>query len=300
MKITETIATSAFRKQMISTRSEMVKYNDQIATGKRVTKASDDSMAFISGKGFENLIRRNEQYQLNAGNGLFQARTSQQALDEMQDILISMKTLTTGTANDNKNAEDRRDAARQVESMRDELIGLANVQFNDLYLFGGTNSDVPPFTIDDTAPGGVAGTSNDTALKVSVGEGSTIETSVTGVELRGGGAGSNDLFEVIEQTINAMDNNDSEGISNSIDKLADNLDHIVSLSTKIANSVNRMEFANEKIDSTLMDQNSELSRLTEADVVESMMNFQSAQTSYETVLAVQSKMMQTSLLNFLR
>ncbi|MEX1122068.1 MAG: hypothetical protein WED82_08050, partial [Balneolales bacterium] len=281
MKITETIATSAFREQMRSTRSEMVKYNDQIATGKRVTKASDDSMAFTSGKGFEDLIRRNEQYQLNASNGLFQARTSQQALDDMQDVLISIKTLATSAANDNKNAGDRMDAAREVESMRDELIGLANVQFNDLYLFGGTNSDVPPFTLDDTELGGVADNSNETALKVSVGEGSTIETSVSGVELREGATGNGDLFEVIEQTIRAMENNDGSEISNSIDKLAGNLDHIVNLSTKIANGVNRMEFANEKIDSTLMDQNSELGRLTDADVVESMMNFQSAQTSYE-------------------
>jgi flagellar hook-associated protein 3 FlgL len=298
MRITEFMTDTTFRRQVRESRSEMIKFNEQIATGKRVRKGSDDSVAFTSGKLFEDLIRRNEQFQRNADNGLFQARTVQDALARMEDLLSTMKARAIEAGNDTKGAAERAGLADQFESMKDELLNLASAKYNGLYVFSGTASDAPPFEKDALGVGGVITQSTDRPLKVMVGDASVINTTVTGVELRDTGAG--DLFGIIQDAIDSLRANDGPQIRDAIGDLDETVNHVVGLSTRIANNINRLEYTNERLSDNIIDQKGEVSRLVDADIVDSMLNFRNAQTSYEAVLSSQSRMMQTSLLDYLR
>lgn len=289
---------TTFRRQVREARGEMVKFNEQIATGKRVRKGSDDSVAFTSGKLFEDLIRRNEQFQRNADNGLFQARTVQDSLSRMEDLLSRMKARAIEAGNDTKSAEERDSLANQFESMRDELLNLSSAKYNGLHVFSGTASDAPPFEKEAAAIGGVATLSTDRPLKVMVGDASVINTTITGVELRETGAG--DMFEIIQNTIDALRANDGPQIRDSIGNLDETVNHVVGLSTRIANNINRLEYTNQRLGDNIIDQKGEVSRLVDADIIDSMLNFKNAQTSYDAVLSSQSRMMQTSLLDYLR
>lgn len=298
MKITEFMASSAFRQQVRSARADTVKFNEEIVTGKRVRKASDDTSAFSIGKITEDLIRKNQQFEKSANTGLFHARTVQDSLDNMNDLMVSFKSLLISGANDTFNANDRQDMALQARSIRDDLIDLANSQFNDTFVFGGTNTDTEPFFLDATAAGGVGTSSTDRPLKVQVGNNTVVETSITGIELRDTPAG--DLFELIDDAITALETNDLAGIQTGIDNADETVKHLITQSTKTANSINRLDFVVERLEGRIIDQSGELSRLVDADIVDSMMNFQSAQSTLETVMATQARMAQTTLLNFLR
>ncbi|MGF1671123.1 MAG: hypothetical protein ACFCU6_11800, partial [Balneolaceae bacterium] len=135
-------------------------------------------------------------------------------------------------------------------------------------------------------------------LKVQVGNNTLVETTITGLELRNTAAG--DLFEMIDDAIIALETNDLAGIQAGIDNTDQSIKHLITQSTRTANSINRLDFVLERLEGRLIDQSGELSRLVDADIVESMMNFQNAQSTLETVMATQARMMQTSLLNFLR
>ncbi len=298
MKITEFMASSSFRNQLRSAQSDSVKFNDQIVTGKRVRKASDDASAFPLGKITEDLIRKNQQYEKNANTGLFHARTVQDSLENITDLLVSAKSFLINGANDTMNANDRRDLALQLRSIRDDIVGQANAQFNDTFVFGGTNTDTPPFFEDAAAPGGIGTTSTDRPLKVQVGNNTVVETTITGNELRNTAAG--DLFEIMDDAIDALETNNLAGIQAGIENVDDSIKHVITQSTTSANSINRLEFVLDRLEGRIIDQSGELSRLVDADIVESMMNFQNAQSTLETIMATQSRMMQTSLLNFLR
>jgi len=298
MKITEFMASSAFRQQVRSARADTVKFNEEIVTGKRVRKASDDTSAFSLGKITEDLIRKNQQFEKSANTGLFHARTVQDSLDNMNDLMVSFKSLLISGANDTFNANDRQDMALQARSIRDDLVDLANSQFNDTFVFGGTNTDTEPFFVDATAPGGIGTNSTDRPLKVQVGNNTVVETSITGIELRDTPAG--DLFELIDDAITALETDDLAGIQAGIDNADETVKHLITQSTKTANSINRLDFVVERLEGRIIDQSGELSRLVDADIVDSMMNFQSAQSTLETVMATQARMSQTTLLNFLR
>jgi flagellar hook-associated protein 3 FlgL len=298
MKITEFMASSAFRQQVRSTRADTVKFNEEIVTGKRVRKASDDTSAFSIGKITEDLIRKNQQFEKSANTGLFHARTVQDSLDNMNDLMVSLKNLLISGANDTFNANDRQDMALQARSIRDDLVDLANSQFNDTFVFGGTNTDTEPFFADAAAAGGIGTNSTDRPLKVQVGNNTVVETSITGIELRDTPVG--DLFEIMDDAITALETNNLAGIQAGIDNADETVKHLITQSTKTANSINRLDFVVERLEGRIIDQSGELSRLVDADIVDSMMNFQSAQSTLETVMATQARMSQTSLLNFLR
>ena len=298
MKITEFMASSAFRQQVRSARADTVKFNEEIVTGKRVRKASDDTSAFSIGKITEDLIRKNQQFEKSANTGLFHARTVQDSLDNMNDLMVSLKNLLISGANDTFNANDRQDMALQARSIRDDLVDLANSQFNDTFVFGGTNTDTEPFFADAAAAGGIGTNSTDRPLKVQVGNNTVVETSITGIELRDTPVG--DLFEIMDDAITALETNNLAGIQAGIDNADETVKHLITQSTKTANSINRLDFVVERLEGRIIDQSGELSRLVDADIVDSMMNFQSAQSTLETVMATQARMSQTSLLNFLR
>lgn len=297
MRITQLLTFNGFQQQLKNNREALAEFQQQLATGKRVVKPSDDNVAFSTSRQLQEALRKNEQYQSNIKTGLSHARGTQDALDGMIDILIDFKSVAVQGATDSLDATDRERLADKVASLKDKIVDLGNTKFNDTYLFGGTNSATAPFSDDATAPGGVADTSTNRALKTRISGNSTIETTITGNELRTTSAG--DLFGIMTSVEEALRANDQEQVSAALDKADEAVNHVTGLASKIGNDINRLDFVAGQLKSRAIEQKGEVSRLTDADYAKTITNFKKHETAYQAALAVHSRISQMSLLNYL-
>ncbi len=146
---------TSFSKQVHNTQSKFNKLSQQITSGKRVSSVSDDAVA---AKG---IIKANAQladietYLKNlqlADNELTQTDKTLGAInDKLQDAYDLAMTVANGT-----NGEEQMNAYRQqLDAIISNITRLANTQYDDKYLFAGTNTTTEPYSLVTTDDGTV-------------------------------------------------------------------------------------------------------------------------------------------------
>lgn len=297
MRITNLSNFNGLQRSLNENREQLAKFQEQLSSGKRVVRPSDDNIAFGTSRQLQEAVRKNEQFQSNIKTGLSHARGTQEALDGMIDVLIDFKSTTTNGATDSLTENDREILADKVASLKEKVMDLGNSKFNETYLFAGTNSGNVPFSKDGTATGGVADTSTNKPLKSQISGNIKVETTITGNELRNTGSG--DLFGIMQTVEDDLRANDGDAVGNALSDVEDALDHVTGLASRIGNNVNRLNFVSSQLESQTIEHKGAISQLVDADYAEVMTNFKKHETSYQAALAVHSRISQATLLNYI-
>ncbi|MCC6465207.1 MAG: hypothetical protein IT463_07715 [Planctomycetes bacterium] len=147
----------------------------QLSSGRRILKPSSDPLGATVWLGHQSMVRRNDQFALNAEN-LSQAYNFADAqLGEAADVLNQLKVLAVRESNDTATAQTRRASASQALQLRTALMGIANARFAGRNLFGGKLLDKTPFDLVGEA---VKYRGTDTRNSVQVGVGVQIEQTL--------------------------------------------------------------------------------------------------------------------------
>jgi len=297
MRVTNRIVFDQFTRDINRNRAQMAEINSSLSSAKSVRFPSQDPISFQRSRVIEEDIRESEQYQNNINSGLRQSRLAQDSLDKSIDDLIEIKRILVQSASDTYSAVDRENMADQISGIRDSLIATFNLSYGDRYLFAGTNSGTEPFSLDGTATGGVADTSNSTPLKVAVENGVTIDISVTGDEIRATDEG--DFFEIIANIENALLTDDTAGLNNLITAADELIDHTTDVTAKLGNNIARMEYMFEQYENTKITQKAEISKLVDTDYAQAISDLQKNETIYQSAMAVHTRMFSNTLLNYI-
>lgn len=275
----------------------MGRLQSDLSSGKSVRFPSQDPVSFQRSRVIEDRVRKDEQYQSNISGGLRQARASQEALEEMVDRLIDIKTKVIEGASDSSDDQVRENMADEVSSIRESLVYTLNLSSGDRYLFAGTNSAQKPFEFDALAPGGVQNNSNATAPEALVADGVKIEISVSGNDLTNTAAG--DTFEVIGNIEQALRDNDTAAINGMISDIDSVIEHTTLVTSRLGSNINRMEFMFEQYESSKIVKKADISELVDTDYAQAFSDLQRVQVAYESAMAVHTTMFNNTLLNYL-
>jgi len=297
MRITQKILFGNFMRDVNRNRSELAKVQSDLSSGKNIRVPSQGPTEFQRSRIIEENIRKEEQYQSNISGGLRQGRMAQEALDETVDRLINIKQIVTQGANGSADASVRTNMADEVAGIRDSLVFTLNQSYGDRYLFAGTNSAEEPFVNDGGGPGGVTNNSNDTPPQVTVADGVKLDISITGSELRDTESG--DLFGVIGDIEQALRDNDAEALSGMIDSIDDSIEHVTTVTSRLGNNINRMDYVFEQYESTKISQRSDVSEMVDTDYANAFSELQRIQVAFDSAMAVHSTMFGNSLLDYL-
>lgn len=297
MRITQKILFGNFMRDVSRNRSELASVQSDLSSGKRVRIPSQGPTEFQRSRIIEENIRKEEQYQGNISGGLRQGRMAQEALDETIDRLINIKQIVTRGASDSSDESVRTNMANEVAGIRDSLVFTLNQSYGDRYLFAGTNSVEEPFVNDGGGPGGVTNNSNDTPPQVTVADGVKLDISITGTELRDTESG--DMFEIIGNIEQALRDNDAEALSGMIDNIDDSIEHATTVTSRLGNNINRMDYVFEQYESTKISQRSDVSELVDTDYATAFSELQRIQVAFDSAMATHSTMFGNSLLDYL-
>ena len=294
MRVTQKTIFDNCMRDVNKNRSKMAEIQSDLSSGRDVRVPSQGPVDFQSSRILEADLDKVEQFQSNIGSGLRQGRLAQDTMDGVVDSLINVKNLMVKGSSDSLGESERNSLADKLSGIRKQVVDSLKIQYGERYLCAGTNSGEKPFEL---AGGTVTNNSNDKPPHVVAGDGVEIDISITGEDIADTPAG--DLFAFMGDVENALRNNDNEQVNNLLEDADDVINHVTDLTSKLGDNINRMDFMNEKYESTKVTQESDISELVDTDFAKAFSDMQRTQVAYESAMAVHSKMFKNTLLNYL-
>jgi len=125
---------SAHRK-LSGAQSSFFKAIEQLSSGLRINKASDDAAGLAVSEKLKNQVRGLNQAQRNAQDGISLIQTAEGALNETHSLLSRMRELAIQSANDTLSNSDRVHLQAEVNQLLSEVDRIGNsTQFNNVVL----------------------------------------------------------------------------------------------------------------------------------------------------------------------
>ncbi|MEO0481388.1 MAG: flagellar hook-associated protein FlgL [Planctomycetota bacterium] len=117
----------------------------QIATGRRVQRPSDDPIAAARILPLRAELQRLDRISDNAQSAQSAIDLAGSTVSQVSDLLIRARELSIQAANSTVGGVERQTLANEVEQLLQQLIVVANSENGGRFLFGGTVDDRPPF-----------------------------------------------------------------------------------------------------------------------------------------------------------
>jgi flagellar hook-associated protein 3 len=128
--------------------SSLSEKQNQLSSGQRVTRPSDDPVAVTQILKYKSDIRAAEQYGENIKSALGWLEVSESAIDDVKEILQRVRELTVQAANGSNTPEDTQKVQTEVAQLKDELVSLGNSTIAGRYIFSGLQTDKALFNKD--------------------------------------------------------------------------------------------------------------------------------------------------------
>lgn len=133
-----------FSRLINDQRLQIDKFSNQLSSGLEVTSPGDSSISGTISKFQSNLARINE-YKKRVDDLQGSLGFQDGLLDQANNIMIRAKEIATQGAS-SLNIQQRSLLAEEVASLRDDLVNnFANAKYKGSYVYGGLDSDDPPF-----------------------------------------------------------------------------------------------------------------------------------------------------------
>ncbi|WKE66538.1 flagellar hook-associated protein FlgL [Gallaecimonas kandeliae] len=158
--------------------TEYAKVMEQMSSGYRITKPSDDPLGTVTLLGLKSEQGSLDQYRTNIGNVSSRLEKAESYLDSSYQVMLRVQDLTLSGTNGAATDADRLAYAGELQSLRDTLLDFANAQDEEgHYLFGGSQVDKPPLV--DNGSGTLVYQGDSLGRQVQVAKGVSMDANET-------------------------------------------------------------------------------------------------------------------------
>lgn len=295
-RVTQTMLSQRSLEGMQLSLGRLARTQEQLSTGRVLNRPSDSPTDTTAAMRLRSSLADAKQYARNAQDGQGWLGQIDSALQSMVNETRRARELTLQGANSGAMSTAAREAlAVEVEQLRESLIQQANTKYLDRPVFGGVTGG--PVAYDETGTYVVA-TAHQTQVARTVADGISVRVDFDAQEAFGP-AGA-DLFKDLADAANSLRSGNPTDISTSLEKLAGGLDRLTGALAEVGGRTNRLEASLQRAKDGELMLTSSLSEIENVDLPKAMVELQLQEVAYQASLAATARVMQPSLLDFLR
>lgn len=290
MRITENmrVASAIAAQQRASARVQ--KATEVASSGKRVRAPGDDPTAWSTARVHESQQAAAKARSTTLSRAGSDLEIAEGALASAVDLMARAREIATQMSNGSMDATTRKNAAVEVDALREQLLGLANTQGGAGYLFGGTKTDVPPFT------SAYAFVGNTGTRAVEIAAGTTLTVTVSGARAFTT-AGGRDPFADLTALSTALKTNTVPGITAAIDAMEAGRRQISDVRGDAGLTLDRAKSAGEVLSGVALRLQKAQSAEEEADAAPAFTELKDASDAYDRNLTVTKQILSLSSLS---
>jgi len=295
MRVTPSIQNRNFLENLARTKTRMDKAQDELSSGRRVNLLSDNPYAAGRASEIEALSSENAEFIANNEQLISKLGFLDSTMQRLVLSLENAQTLAAQALSGTTTPESRAALAEGVTGVRQQVLSIANTQYNGVFLFSGTRRPAAD-AFSDNAPG-FTYNGNDDAIYQKLDRSTTIQTNLTGQDLFGDPPA---VLDVLDALKTAIQNNDPTAIRAEAASLETLANRFNSLGAIVGERIRLTEQTLSRLREHNLALKEETSRLTDANLVESISDFNLADQAVRVSLSSQARIEQLSLLDFLR
>jgi flagellar hook-associated protein 3 FlgL len=241
-------------------------------------------------------IRRSDQFQRNASDGLNWLGMADNTLTSMLSTVGRVRELILQGMNGSTDPVQRGNIAQEVDSLHDTLIGMANTKYLDRPIFGGNAGGSAAYDQSGTFVG-----SPGDQIERRVGPNQKVRVNLTGPEVFGpdGSGTSGNLFQIV-QTISDDLKTNPAALSGDLTALDSQLITVQNQLGAVGARYNQVDGMKTRAEDQQVTMKNGLSDVENIDLPKTIVDLQLQEIAYKSALSATSRVIQPSLLDFLR
>lgn len=153
MRITDSLRYGSLQGNIENSLQNLNTVQQQISTGKKLTTFADDPTGASQSLALRSALGDNAQYSRNADQAKSFLSASDSALGSATSLIQSARQIASQAANSDQSPESLAALGSQVDGITQQLTQVANSDLHGKYLFGGTNTQTPPYDATQTYRG---------------------------------------------------------------------------------------------------------------------------------------------------
>ena len=292
MRVTQGMMVGNFLNNLNNNFKIMDKIQEQMSTGRKINRPSDDPVGVVSSLRLRTGLTETEKYLGNTEDARAWLETTDIALGQAGDILHRVRELTIQGANDTLPPQSQNAIAKEVHQLREQMVQVANSSHDGRYIFGGFQTTTVPFT------GAGAYTGDTNTISYEIGINMTIPVNVTGDAAF---INAQNVFQLLTDVENDLIAGNTSNLSNiRLGELDTAMNNMLSIRADVGAKVNRLELTKSRLDDTNLNLSGLLSKNEDIDMAEVITQLKTQENTYQTALAAGARIIQPTLMDFLR
>ncbi|QXM05165.1 flagellar hook-associated protein FlgL [Crassaminicella indica] len=310
MRITNSMMSNTMLLNLNNNLRRLDKWNKQMSTGKKFTMPSHDPIGVSKSLGLNTAVAEIERYKKNAEDSLSWLNITESAVEDIGNILQRARELAV-SADGTETKEDKQKIKVEIDQLKEQLIKVANSTYSGKYIFSGYKTDQK---LLDNNGIYLIDSKNDEKMEYEVGTAERIDVNTLGHKLFGIDVGSLDtlntneaaegnkaqLIAVFDDLSNSLDTDNQAGIEKALGRIDEHMENVLQIRGEIGVKTNRMEMTINRIEKDVINFTELLSKNEDADMAEVIMKFKNDENIYRASLSVGAKVIQPSLVDFIR
>jgi len=298
IRVSNNFASSAAIANLRRISDQQAKLQQNIASGRRLLKPSDDPAATSRVLNHKMEQERVSNYRSAASMAQSVSESSLAALKQLQKISSRMGELSTLAAGVDPQSMSAYGA--EVAQLLEQAANVANTRFGPDFIFAGTAVDAQPFEAKRNNDGSISGVTyvgNTSDSLVPIGDGRAISPSA-------GAATTNPAIATFINRIvtlrDAMKSGDASSVKALNAQMASDEDMFISAIGTVAAVQSRIESNQTQLEARANDLSGLIAKDTDADMATTMVQLTQSQTAYQAALSSTANIFKSSLLDYLR
>ncbi len=293
----ETLVNSTLTSVQKST-SNMSRLQEQISTGKKINRPSDDPAATRKILSLRTDGLRLDQYTSNIQTATSALGFNESTLNTVADALQRIVELTMQGVSDTAGQETRNINAGEINQILDTVLQSANSKRLGSYIFSGTETTTKPFEISRNSKGeidNVTYNGNSENIEYNIGPNSNARVNQTGNEI----FMNTDLFGAVIRVRDNLADGTITFARAELDNLETAAQNIRNSIAKAGGIASTLELSSNRIEQTRLSLRETIASSESADIAETILKLTEQQSIFEASLASSSYIFRTSILNYI-
>jgi len=323
VRVTNSMLSKSFLRDLNRNQNNLKKINNQLSSRKEISRPSDNPYKAARSMQLSSDIKAAIQYNENIKDTTNWLDTTDTALQQLENSFQRIRELMVSGGNAAYGSDEKKAIKDEINEKVNEIAQILNTNFDGKYIFGGTKVNSKPVAVQadgttgnnklyySSSDGTIIAdpsTSNEmemlaSGLIVEISQGVTMKYNVSSTEILEFGEEPNkvNVMNLLTDITNSLDSEDSSEVTgNLLSQMDSTISNLLKIMSEVGAKQNRMEAAATQNEDQILNLKDVLSKTEDIDFAEKTIEATVAQTVYMASLQVSARIIQPTLLDFLR
>jgi flagellar hook-associated protein 3 FlgL len=289
MRVTNSMMTATVKRNLFRQAEQLAKKQETMASGKRINRPSDDPLGYGKVLDYRKTLTSLGQYDRNIQNAKNRTEFIETTLEGVEELMVDAKNWAV---NQSASASmDREAAITSVQNIREQILQMSNSKMGNVYVFAGFQTLTPPFASDGSYNG------DNGYYSVMTADNMEMQVEADGSRIF---QGAEDVFDALDQLIVGLQTDDVALIHDQIDRFEQAQGQVQMVRAESGAKYQQLQLVEQQTAKLKLTFEEMMDSTEKAIIEETVIDFNNQELAYELALNAAAKIIQPTLMDFLR